>query len=83
MAQTCFRVRLPQITHVCCGYFYNTKDVNTVSNFRCFAHKSTKNSLPDNNGILKKVKFCITIWLMCKNNGCITSFTFFMIIQAM
>ena len=34
-------------------------------------------SMPDNSGVLKKVKFCITVWLICKNNNCITSFTFF------
>ena len=77
MAQAWLRVRVPRIVHVCCGQKYDTKDVKTVDYFRCFAHRSTKPSVPDKNGVLKKVKFCITVWLVCKNNNCITSFTFF------
>ena len=77
MAQAWFRVRVPRIVHFCCGQKYDTKDVKTVDYFRCFAHKSTKTAMPDKNGVLKKVNFCITVWLVCKNNNCITSFTFF------
>ena len=77
MAQAWLRVRVPHIVHVCCGRTYDSKNYKTVDCFRCFAHKSTRASMPDANGVLKKVKFCITIWLVCKNNNCITSFTFF------
>lgn len=77
MAKAWFRVRIPRVAHICCGQIYDTKNIKTLENFRCFAHKSTKNSILSNDGVLKKVKFCITIWLVCKNNNCVTSFTFF------
>ncbi|MCR4880943.1 MAG: hypothetical protein K6A44_03210 [bacterium] len=77
MAQAWFRVRVPRVAHFCCGQLYDTKNIKTLEYFRCFAHKSIKNSIQDNDGVLKKVKFCITVWLVCKNNNCITSFTFF------
>ena len=77
MAQAWFRVRVPRVAHFCCGQWYDTQNIKTLEYFRCFAHKSTKNSIQDRNGVLKKVKFCITVWLVCKNNNCITNFTFF------
>lgn len=77
MAQVWSRVKIPRIVHECCGYKYDSKNTNTVDYFRCFAHKTLRNSIYDTNGILRKVKFCITIWLVCKNNECITSFTYF------
>ena len=77
MAQAWLKVRVPRVVHVCCGRTYDTKDFKTADCFRCFAHNSLKTSMPDRNGVLKKVKFCITVWLVCRNNNCITSFTFF------
>ena len=77
MAQAWLKVRVPRVVHVCCGRTYDTKDFKTADCFRCFAHKSLKTSMPDRNGVLKKVKFCITFWLICRNNNCVTSFTFF------
>ena len=77
MAQAWQRVRVPRITHVCCGYKYDTKNPLTVDFFRCFAHESTKNFMQDEKGNLVSVKFCITVWLVCKNNDCITNFTYF------
>ena len=77
MAKVWSKVKIPRIVHECCGYKYDSKNINTVDYFRCFAHKSLKNSVYDINGVLKKVKFCITLWLVCKNNDCITSFTYF------
>ena len=75
MAQAWFGVRIPRIVHTCCGKTYDTKNINTVDFFRCFAHKSLKSHVFNEKGKLTKVKFCITVWLICKNNGCITSFT--------
>ena len=71
------RIKLPEITHKCCGFTYNSKNLNTVEYFKCFAHKSLKEEMADINGHFYKVKFCITFWLVCKNNECITSFTFY------
>ena len=77
MAQAWLKVRVPHVVHVCCGRRYDTKDYKTAECFRCFAHKSVRASMPDKEGILKRVKFCITVWLICTNNNCIKSFTFF------
>ena len=77
MAQDWFRVKIPRVTHVCCGYKYDTKNLNSVHYFRCFAHKSPDEKIIDSTGNYQKVKFCITIWLVCKNNECITSFTYY------
>ena len=77
MAKAWLKVRVPRVVHVCCGRRYDTKNFKTADCFRCFAHKSLRTSMPDKDGVLKKVKFCITVWLVCTNNNCITSFTFF------
>ena len=77
MAQAWFGVRIPHIVYTCCGKTYDSKNINTVDFFRCFAHKSLKSCAFNNKGKLTKVKFCITIWLICKNNNCITSFTYY------
>lgn len=71
------RVKLPRIIHTCCGYKYDSKDIKTIDYFRCFAHKSPNKEIADEKGNTKTVKFCITIWLVCKNNECINSFTYF------
>ncbi len=78
MAKDWLRVKLPRIKHVCCGYKYDSKDINTVDYFRCFAHKNPqKDIIANKNGEFCVVNFCITIWLACKNNNCITSFTYY------
>lgn len=77
MAQAWERVRVPRVVHFCCGQMYDTKNQKTAEYFKCFAHKSLKDFVKDENGILTRVEFCITVWLICKNNNCITSFTFF------
>ena len=77
MAQAWFRVKIPRISYVCCGYKYDNKNINTIDYFRCFAHKSRVDKIADNEGNYKRVKFCITVWLVCKNNNCITSFTYY------
>ncbi len=77
MAQDWLRVKVPGIIHVCCGYRYDSKNAEASNYFRCFAHKSPTKQIVDINGDLKDVKFCITIWLICKNNECITSFTYY------
>ena len=77
MAQVWQKVKVPRIIHTCCGYKYDTKNPLTVDCFRCFAHKSKNNVIKDEYGNSVQVKFCITIWLVCKNNECITNFTYF------
>ena len=71
------RVKIPRIIHVCCGYKYDSKNTETANYFRCFAHKSPTKHIQDLKGDSKEVKFCITVWLICKNNECITSFTYY------
>ncbi len=77
MAKDWYRVKIPRITHVCCGYKYDNKDVNTINYFRCFAHKPPENNIVSHEGQLYTVKFCITVWLVCKNNNCVTAFTYY------
>ncbi len=77
MAEAWNRVKLPKISHVCCGFLYETTNAETSDYFRCFAHKSLKEKMADINGNFFDIKFCITFWLVCKNNECITSFTFY------
>ena len=71
------KIKLPHIKHKCCGFLYDTHNAISSSYFRCFAHKSLRDKIADINGKLFDVKFCITIWLVCKNNECVTSFTFY------
>lgn len=77
MALDCLQVKIPRVVHICCGYKYDSKDIKSLEYFRCFMHKSSKDKIYDINGNLTKVKYCLTLWLVCKNNECITSFTYF------
>ena len=77
MALDCLRIKIPRVVHVCCGYKYDSKNIKSLNYFRCFKHKSLKEKVYDINGNLRKVDYCLTLWLVCKNNDCITSFTYF------
>jgi len=70
-------IKLPRITYKCCGFTYDSFNPLNTDFFRCFAHKSSEKKVKDKEGALQDVKFCITFWLVCKNNECITSFTYY------
>jgi len=71
------RVKVPRVVHTCCGYKYDNKNLKSLEYFKCFLHRSPKEKIFNIKGNLIKVKYCLTIWLVCKNNNCITSFTYF------
>ncbi len=71
------KVNIPRVTYTCCGINYDSLSADSSDFFKCFVHKSEKKKMFDFFGNEFDVNFCITVWLVCKNNNCVTSFTYF------
>lgn len=59
-------MKLPRIIHKCCAITYDSYNIIDSDCFRAFKHKTTD----------KNYSYGITVRLVCRNNHCITSFTF-------
>ena len=71
------KIKIPRVIYTCCGIKYDSLGFDNSEYFKCFAHKSENKKMSDFFGNEFMVNFCITVWLVCKNNNCVTSFTYF------
>ena len=71
------KIKIPRVIYTCCGIDYDSLAFDSAEYFKCFAHKSKNKNMVDFFGNEFEVNFCITIWLVCRNNNCTTSFTYF------